>query len=186
MRQTSFADFHCSLARSLDVVGDWWTPLIIRDVTMGLNRFDELVEDLGISRNLLTTRLADLEADGILQRRQYHERPARFEYKLTKAGAELVPILIALNSWGDRWVTPPGGAPVRFEHLACGHVFTAKVTCSVCGEPVSHSEVIARPGPGSVSAPGTRLVPERLRRLATRGRPRAMRRTPAPTAEERP
>src|SRR5438132_182660 len=98
MRQTSFADFHCSLARSLEVVGDWWTPLIVRDVAMGLNRFDELVEDLGISRNLLATRLEDLETNGILQRRQYHERPPRFEYTLTKAGAARVSALNATAS----------------------------------------------------------------------------------------
>jgi hypothetical protein len=72
---------------------------------------------------------------------------------------------------------------VRFEHLACGHTFTPKVTCSVCTEPVSHRDVLARPGPGSVSAPGTRLVPERLQRLATRGQRRARRQTPAPIAE---
>src|SRR2546421_10848514 len=95
MRQTSFADFHCSLARSLEVVGDWWAPLIVRDVSMGLNRFDALVEDLGISRNLLAARLEGLEANGVLERRQYSERPPRFEYRLTKAGEELIPVLLA-------------------------------------------------------------------------------------------
>jgi DNA-binding HxlR family transcriptional regulator len=171
MRQTSFGEFHCSLARSLEVVGDWWTPLIVRDVAVGLNRFDEIVEDLGISRNLLATRLEDLEGNGILQRRQYHERPPRFEYTLTKAGEELIPILMALTTWGDRWFTPPGGAPVRFQHLACGHTFTPKVSCSACGAPIRGDDVIPRPGPGSVSAPGTRLVPERLRRFGRAARP---------------
>ena len=145
MRQTSFADFHCSLARSLEVVGDWWTPLIVRDVAMGLNRFDAIVEDLGISRNLLATRLVDLEANGILQRRQYHERPPRFEYTLTKAGAELIPILIALNAWGDRWFAPPGGAPVRFQHLGCGHTFTPNVCCSACSAPIRARDVTTAP-----------------------------------------
>src|SRR3954447_11524248 len=168
MRQTSFADFHCSLAQSLEVVGDWWAPLIVRDVAIGLRRFDEIVEDLGISRNLLTTRLEDLEADGILERRQYHDRPPRFEYGLTKAGSELLPILMALSAWGDRWFTPPGGVPVRFQHLACGQTFTPTVSCSACRAPVKTADVRPRPGPGSLSAPGTRLVPERLRRLARR------------------
>jgi DNA-binding HxlR family transcriptional regulator len=168
VRQTSFADFHCSLARSLEVVGDWWTPLIVRDVAMGLSRFDELVEDLGISRNLLATRLGDLETNGILQRRQYHERPPRFEYALTKAGSELVPILLALNAWGDRWFPPPGGPPVQFRHRTCGHTITPTVSCSSCGERVRTRDLEPRRGPGSVSAPGTQLVPERLERL-TRG-----------------
>lgn len=171
MRQTSFADFHCSLAQSLEVVGDWWAPLVVRDVAVGVNRFDEIVEDLGISRNLLATRLEDLEENGILRRRQYNERPPRFEYALTRAGTELVPILMALSAWGDRWFPPPGGIPVRFQHRTCGQTFTPRVSCSACGDAIRAADVIPRPGPGSVSAPGTRLVPERLRRLARAGRP---------------
>ncbi len=177
MRQTSFADFHCSLARSLDVVGDWWTPLIIRDVAVGLTRFDELVEDLGISRNLLTTRLEDLEANGILERRQYLERPPRYKYRLTRAGVELLPILMSLTAWGDRWATPPGGPPVRFEHRTCGHEFTPIESCSECGEPVKAADVIPRPGPGFAAARGargTRLAPDLLDRLqATAGTSRS-------------
>lgn len=164
VRQKDFADFHCSLARSLEAVGDWWVPLIIRDLAVGLNRFDELVEDLGVSRNLLAARLKDLTANGILERRQYHERPPRFEYTLTDAGAELVPVLFALTAWGDRWFTPPGGPPLRLQHTACGKTFTPEVVCSTCRTAVTLSDVRPRPGPGSVSAPGTRLFPERLRR----------------------
>lgn len=170
MRQTSFAEFHCSLAQSLEAVGDWWTPLIIRDVAVGVNRFDEIVEDLGISRNLLTTRLDDLERNGVLRRRQYQDRPPRFEYALTKSGEELIPVLMALTAWGDRWFPPPGGKPIRFQHEACGQVFTPRVCCSACSAPVVASRVLPRPGPGSVSAPGTRLVPDRLRRLARAAR----------------
>jgi DNA-binding HxlR family transcriptional regulator len=170
MRQTSFADFHCSLAQSLEVVGDWWTPLIVRDVSLGLSRFDQLAEDLGISRNLLATRLEDLEANGILERRQYLERPPRYEYRLTTAGAELVPILMSLTAWGDRWCSPPGGAPMRFEHRTCGHLFTPRVSCSACGTPVKTADVRPRPGPGSTAAPGTKLVPDQLRRLRPRDR----------------
>jgi DNA-binding HxlR family transcriptional regulator len=166
MRQTSFKDFHCSLARSLEVVGDWWTPLIVRDVALGLNRFDEIVEDLGISRNLLASRLAALEANGVIERRQYQQRPPRSEYALTEAGRALVPVLMALTAWGDRWTPPPAGVAVRFRHRVCGRTFTPQVRCSGCGEPVRMEDVTPMPGPGSVSAPGTRLVPERLRRLA--------------------
>ncbi len=168
MRQTSFEDFHCSLARSLDVVGDWWTPLIVRDLALGLNRFDELVEDLGISRNLLTKRLADMEANGVIQREQYQDRPPRSKYVLTESGWELVPVLMALSAWGDRWAPHPAGVPVRFRHRDCGRTFTPQVSCSKCGAPVRPVDVIPVPGPGSASAPGTRLVPERLRRMSRR------------------
>jgi DNA-binding HxlR family transcriptional regulator len=170
MRQTSFADFHCSLARSLEVVGDWWTPLIVRDVALGLTRFEELVEDLGISRNLLAARLEDLEGNGILERRQYLERPPRFRYRLTRAGVELLPILMSLTAWGDRWFTPPGGPPVRFEHSTCGQEFTPVESCSECGEPVKPGDVIPRPGPGFTAARGvrgTRLAADQLSRLQT-------------------
>ena len=167
MRQTSFAEFHCSLARSLEVVGDWWAPLIIRDVALGLTRFDQLVEDLGISRNLLATRLDDLEANGILERRQYLERPPRYSYRLTTAGVELLPVLMSLTAWGDRWATPPGGPPLRFEHTTCGQEFTPTECCSECGEPVKAAEVVARPGPGLMAARGTNLVPEQIRSQAT-------------------
>ena len=166
MRQTSFEDFHCSLARSLEVVGDWWTPLIVRDLAVGLNRFDELVEDLGISRNLLTKRLADLEANGLVQRRQYQDRPPRSKYKLTEAGSALVPVLMALTAWGDRFAPHSAGPAVQFRHRTCGHTFTPQVSCSECGEPVRTADVAPLPGPGSVSAPGTRLVPQRLRSMA--------------------
>jgi DNA-binding HxlR family transcriptional regulator len=172
VRQTSFAGFHCSLAQSLEVMGDWWTPLIIRDVALGLTRVDEIVEDLGISRNLLATRLDDLERNGIIERRQYQARPARFEYTLAKAGEELIPVFMALTAWGDRWAPPPGGKPVRFRHNACGHNFTPVVCCSMCSAPIAARSVATRPGPGSVSAPGTRLVPEQLRKLGRAARRR--------------
>jgi DNA-binding HxlR family transcriptional regulator len=149
---------HCSLARSLEVVGDWWTPLIIRDVYLGVNRFDDLAEDLGISRNLLTTRLQALVADGVLGRHRYSERPARYEYVLTDAGREVVPVFMALTAWGDRWFTPTGGPPLRFEHRGCGHIFTPEVHCSACGARVEAADVVARAGPGRQSGPGTRLL----------------------------
>ena len=157
MRQTSFASFHCSLARSLDVMGDWWTPLIVRDLFLGLDRFDDLVVDLGVSRNLLSTRLAALVGHGIVQRQRYSERPPRDRYLLTEAGHELVPILTALTAWGDRWATPPGGPPVLFRHRACGHSSTPQVTCSHCGEPIAAEELEVLPGPGRRRAPGTLL-----------------------------
>jgi DNA-binding HxlR family transcriptional regulator len=156
MRQISFADFHCSLARSLDLIGDWWTPLIIRDLSLGLHRFDELATNLGISRNLLTTRLKALVEANIVERVRYCERPPRDNYRLTPAGRDLVPILAALTAWGDRWTAPPGGPPMLFGHD--GHRCTPTVCCSDCGQPLTSKNLEVEPGPGSAPGPGSQLI----------------------------
>lgn len=161
MRQTSFADMHCSIARSLEVIGDWWSPLIIRDVYLGLDRFDDLATDLGISRGLLADRLATLVAGGVLRTVPYSTRPPRHRYALTPAGAELVPVLIALTAWGDRWRSG-GVPPIRFEHDTCGAPLDARVTCATCGGEVLAGEVTPRPGPGGRIARGTMLVARAL------------------------
>ena len=97
MERTSFAEMRCSLARGLELIGDWWTPLIIRDLFLDVRRFDELAEDLGISRNLLTRRLSRLVANGVIERRPYQSRPIRYDYHLTEAGRDLVPAILALT-----------------------------------------------------------------------------------------
>jgi DNA-binding HxlR family transcriptional regulator len=160
MRQTSFAGMYCSLAQSLERIGDWWTPLIIRDLYLGLDRFEDLAVDLGISRNLLTTRLTQLVEDGIIERERYSDRPPRDRYVLAEAGRDLVPIIVALTAWGDKWATPPEGPPVRFRHRLCGHRCTPVVACSHCGEAIDADELDVLPGPGGRVAPGTMLVPE--------------------------
>ncbi|BCJ27347.1 winged helix-turn-helix transcriptional regulator [Actinocatenispora sera] len=162
MRQTSFAEMHCSLARSLEVVGDWWTPLILRDVYLGIDRFADLAEDLGISRNLLTERLNGLVDDGVLRRERYRQRPPRDRYVLTESGRQLIPILVALTAWGDRWQPPDGGPPIRFEHR--DHDAVPVVACGACGDAIVADELTARPGPGGRAAPGTMVL---ARRLAT-------------------
>jgi DNA-binding HxlR family transcriptional regulator len=148
----------CSMARSLEVIGDWWSPLILRDLYLGLDRFDDLVTDLGISRNLLTQRLAALVEGGVVARERYSDRPPRDRYVLTDAGRDLVPVLMALTAWGDRWQTPEGGPPLRFEHRSCGHRFTPTVCCSACGEAVHADDVEVRGGPGRCVGPGTTLI----------------------------
>ncbi len=160
MRQTSFEDFHCSLARSLEAVGDWWSPLILRDLAVGLSRFDELVEDLGISRNLLTTRLTNLVAHGLVERRPCPDHATRVEYILTSAGHDLVGVLMALTAWGDRWRTPPGGPPIEFHHH--GHECVPVVTCQQCGETVDSEHITFRVGPGGRPAAGTALIGTRM------------------------
>lgn len=153
----------CSLARTLEIIGDWWTPLILRSVFLGVVRFDDLVEDLGVSRNLLTARLKTLVDNGLLERRPYQDNPPRHEYALAEAGRALVPALMALTAWGDEWVTPKGGPPVLFTHKGCGKLSIPTVSCSHCGEPLEAHDVIPRVGPGGKASRGTKVVARRLR-----------------------
>jgi DNA-binding HxlR family transcriptional regulator len=156
------------LARGLDMIGDWWSPLIIRDLFLSIARFDELVEDLGISRNLLTRRLTSLMASGVIERVAYQRRPVRYAYRLTEAGRDLIPAILALTAWGDRWARPREGRPILFVHTPCGHVFEPKVTCSACAEAISAATVKPIPGPGAAAKPGTMLVARRLRAAVPR------------------
>lgn len=148
---------HCSIAQAVGVVGEPWTPLILRDLFLGLRGFDELAEDLGISRNLLTRRLERLMAAGVVERRPYRRRPVRYEYLLTEAGRDVVPALLTLMAWGDRWATPPGGPPTLLVH-SCGERFTPVVTCPRCGGEANAETVLAVPGPGAARGPGTTVL----------------------------
>lgn len=163
MQRTSFARMQCSLARGLEVMGDWWTPLIVRDLFLGLERFDELAEDLGISRNLLTRRLRSLIDNGIVEKRAYQRRPTRYAYFLSEAGRDLVPAILALTAWGERWARPSEGSPLRFRHAPCGHEFEAAVCCSECRETITADDVDVLPGPGGAARPGTMVIAVRLR-----------------------
>ncbi|WP_328697224.1 winged helix-turn-helix transcriptional regulator [Streptomyces sp. NBC_00342] len=107
-QRTSLADADCAIAQALDVVGDWWTLLIVRDTARGVHRFDALQHELGVSRKVLTERLRLLVDADVLSREPYQERPARYEYRLTPRGRALLPVLIALQDWGDAWVTGDG------------------------------------------------------------------------------
>lgn len=166
MERTSFAKMRCSLGRSLEIVGDWWSPLILRDLFLGLSRFDELVENLGISRNLLASRLKALIEKGVVERAPYQERPRRYAYRLTDSGRDLVPSMLALTAWGDRWAQPDEGAPLVFVHTACGQRFEPQVTCSACGGPATADTVAVLPGPGGGAGPGTALLAQYLAKRA--------------------
>ncbi|MFD7430958.1 winged helix-turn-helix transcriptional regulator [Streptomyces sp. NPDC059818] len=107
-QRTSLADADCAIAQALDVVGDWWTLLIVRDTARGVHRFDALQHELGVSRKVLTERLRLLVEADVLSREPYQDRPARYEYRLTPRGRALLPVLIALQDWGDAWVTGDG------------------------------------------------------------------------------
>ena len=117
MRRKSFEDMTCSVAQCLEVVGEWWTMLIVRDLFLGVRRFDALQTRLGISRNILTERLDHLIAHGVVERRPYQERPTRYDYVLTEKGRGLWPVLNAMRQWGDEW-SAPNGPPVELVHRA--------------------------------------------------------------------
>jgi len=155
VEKKSFRDMTCSVAQCLEVVGEWWTMLIVRDAFLGVSRFDEFQARLGISRNILNQRLAHLVAAGVLERVPYQERPARYDYKLTKKGRDLWPVLTAMRQWGDRHVAPDG-PPLELVHRACGHVAEAVMVCSRCREPMGPRHVKAIEGPGARHALPTR------------------------------
>ncbi len=148
MKRTSFARFPCSIARTVDLVGDWWTPLVLREAYYGVRRFDDFEAGLGIGRNILNERLKRLVGEGLMERRRYQDRPARYEYRLTEKGKDFFPVLAAMVAWGDRWLDRGKGAPVLLRHRACGKVSTAEVVCSECGEPIRARDVRPELGPG--------------------------------------
>ncbi|MER6559866.1 winged helix-turn-helix transcriptional regulator [Streptomyces sp. NPDC001027] len=117
-RRTSLEDSGCAIAQSLDVVGDWWTLLIVRDTARGVHRFDELQRELGLSRKVLTERLRLLVEADVLARVPYQDRPPRYEYRLTPRGRALLPVLVALQDWGDAWILGDGSATATAEEAS--------------------------------------------------------------------
>jgi DNA-binding HxlR family transcriptional regulator len=148
MQRTNFGEMACSIARTLDVVGEPWSPLILRDAWAGLTRFEQFQADLGMSRKVLTERLNHLVERGVLERRPYDRRP-RYEYVLTEKGAELVDVLIVMAGWGDRWLAGEAGPPVLRRHHACGENSHAELRCGHCGESIGANTVDLLPGPGA-------------------------------------
>ena len=134
----------CSIAASLDIVGDRWTILILRDAFRGLHRFDEFRRDLDIPRAVLADRLRRLVEAGVLVKRQYSEHPPRDEYRLTDMGRELSPILVALMQWGDRWLGGPDGPPTVLVHEPCGTEVDLRFHCWECDEDFSPLEIASR------------------------------------------
>ena len=133
---------NCSIARALEVVGERWTLLIIRDVFLGIRRFEDLQRDLGVARNVLQVRLERLVEEGILVKRPYQERPLRSEYRLTEKGADLWPVLVALLQWGDRYGIE-GERPTILRHRGCGGELDDRRRCVACGADVTVTEAVA-------------------------------------------
>jgi DNA-binding HxlR family transcriptional regulator len=140
---------HCSVAQCLEVIGEWWSMLIVRDVFLGATRFEDFRERLGISRNILTDRLQGLVDSGVLEKIQYSEHPPRFDYRFTDKGRYLWPVLTAMRQWGDRYAAPQGPL-LRVVRERCGAIADAVITCSVCGDPMDSKDVLAVAGPGAV------------------------------------
>ena len=157
MQLTSLADWNCSIAKTLDVVGEWWTLLILRDAFRGTRRFDDFHTSLGMARSVPTPGLRKLTEQGILERPAYSEHPPRYEYTLTGKGRALFPVIAALLHWGDAWAPSPGGPPVVLIHDACGNITQPVLTCPHCHVEVAADNTHSEPGPGSRPAPeGTR------------------------------
>jgi DNA-binding HxlR family transcriptional regulator len=139
----------CSIAGALEVVGERWSLLIVRDILLGLRRFDELQSQLGIARNVLQTRLTRLQEEGVIERVPYQERPPRYEYLLTEKGLDLWPIIVSLMTWGDRYAPPDGGPAVVIEHRGCGGAVDEHRVCEKCGARLKARDAVGRPGPGA-------------------------------------
>ena len=138
-RGASVTPRECSIARTLDIVGEKWSLLAMREVFYGEHRFAGIVRNTGAPRDVLTARLRRLEAEGLLERRRYSERPPRFEYHATAVGRALLPVLQLLNRWGDEHLGEP--VPIRFRH-DCGAEFVPEVHCAACGRPVTGDDVV--------------------------------------------
>ncbi len=140
----------CSITDALSVVGDRYALLVVRELRYGKTRFSEIAAGTGAPRDVLTARLRKLEATGVIERRQYSERPPRHEYLLTEAGNDLAPILFALMHWGDRHLNP-GREPIVFRHV-CGAEFHPQTVCAACGDPVRDGDLTVSGGTHPVEA----------------------------------
>ncbi|MCA2219799.1 winged helix-turn-helix transcriptional regulator [Nonomuraea aurantiaca] len=137
----------CSLARALEVIGERWTLLVVRDAMYGVRRFGDFLAHLDIPRAVLSQRLATLVEAGVLDKRRYQDSPPRDEYVLTPVGHELWLPVVALAQWGERHLSGTGPRRV-FHHLTCGSRIDGTARCAACGVQVSIEEVEVRPGPG--------------------------------------
>jgi DNA-binding HxlR family transcriptional regulator len=148
MRRTRFSDWPCSIARTVDLVGDWWTPLVMREAFYGARRFEQFQGQLGLSRNVLTQRLNRLVEEGMLERVAYQERPLRHEYRLTEKGRDFFTVLAAMIRWGDRWLAGDEGPPIELRDRESREQVELAVVDARTGQPVDIRRVVATPGPG--------------------------------------
>ncbi|GAB2959767.1 winged helix-turn-helix transcriptional regulator [Saccharothrix stipae] len=144
MLRRTYDDQVCSVARTLEVVGERWTLLIVRDALSGVTRFDGFLNRMPIARNVLSDRLNGLVEYGVLERVPYQDRPPRHEYRLTARGRELTPVILALTAWGDRHLPTPTGPPSVAEHAGCGGTVRTRMICDCCEQEVAPGTVVRR------------------------------------------
>jgi DNA-binding HxlR family transcriptional regulator len=149
MKWSELADQPCSVARSVAVIGDRWTLMILRDLFLGIRRFEDFERRLRISRSIIADRLRRLVDEGVLRKEAYQENPVRHEYRLTDKGRALHPVIMSIVHWGDTHYAGEAGPPLLHQHKACGCDFSPVLTCSECGDPVGARDVEVRTGPGS-------------------------------------
>jgi DNA-binding HxlR family transcriptional regulator len=152
MKWKSLEEEPCSVARTVSVIGDRWTLLVLRDCFLRVRRFEDFQASLGVTRHVLADRLRKLVRHGVLRRAPYQARPKRYEYILTQKGLDLYPIVMAIVHWGDIHMVDERGRPRLYEHKTCGEMFDPVMTCSSCGQPVSAKEVHVHLGPGAGEA----------------------------------
>jgi DNA-binding HxlR family transcriptional regulator len=148
MRRTRFSEWPCSIARTVDLTGDWWTPLVMREAFYGARRFEQFQRRLGLSRNVLTQRLERLVEEGMLERIPYQQRPLRHEYRLTDKGRDFFTVLAAMIRWGDRWLADEAGPPIELRDCESGEPVKLELVDSNTGRPVDIRRIMATPGPG--------------------------------------
>lgn len=141
MKWNELAAEPCSIARSVAVIGDRWTLMLLRDCFLGVRRFEAFEQRLGISRSIIADRLKMLTDEGVLRKEAYQDHPVRHEYRLTDKGLALHPVVMAIVHWGDVHYAGAQGPPLIHRHRACGCDFTPVQTCSECGETVTARDV---------------------------------------------
>ena len=149
MRWSELGRENCSVARTVSVIGDRWTLLVLRDCFLRVRRFEDFQARLGITRHVLANRLRKLVKAGVLRREMYQSKPRRYEYRLTDKGLDFQPVMLSIVHWGDVHMAGKRGRPMLYEHLDCGHTFDPVLTCSACREQLNARAVRIRPGPGA-------------------------------------
>jgi DNA-binding HxlR family transcriptional regulator len=149
MQWTNLEEEACSLARTVSVIGDRWTLLILRDCFLRVRRFEDFQARLGVTRPILASRLRKLVDNFVLAKVAYQDRPRRYEYRLTQKGIDLYPIVMAIVHWGDVHMAGKKGRPLLHQHVSCGKDFDPVMICSECGEPLDPRRVHAHRGPGA-------------------------------------
>jgi DNA-binding HxlR family transcriptional regulator len=158
VKKVSFAEMDCSIAQALEIIGEWWTLLILRDAFLGVTRFEHFASNLGISRNVLTARLDTLVEHDVLTRVPYDEARGRYDYRLTSKGRALLPVITAIRQWGDEWIFGAGNEPIVVAHTICGQVTKATLTCDHCHEELRARDLEVRRRPGRARGEGSAAV----------------------------